>query len=278
MKSKFSFAPLGCGVGLRSDYFDEIISSRPKCNWFEIITDNFLGIGGYSRECLEEISKHYTVIPHSVATSVGSTDPLDFKYLASTKEILNLLNAPWTSDHLCFTMIDHANLSDLIPLPFTEESVSNCVKRIKAIQDFCERPFLIENVTRYITPSSREMLEDEFLNRILEGANCGLLLDLTNVYLNSKYHDFDPYQFITSLSLDRVVQIHLAGWQGRIEDGAIDTHDAPVPPEVLDLLKFTVKLIGKSSPLIEWDEDLPSLQYLLSEANQVDKIISDVLS
>lgn len=185
MKSKFNFAPLGCGVGLRSDYFDEIISSRPKCNWFEIITDNFLGIGGYSRECLEEISKHYTVIPHSVATSVGSTDPLDFKYLASTKEILNLLNAPWTSDHLCFTMIDHANLSDLIPLPFTEESVSNCVKRIKAIQDFCERPFLIENVTRYITPSSREMLEDEFLNRILEGANCGLLLDLTNVYLNS---------------------------------------------------------------------------------------------
>ena len=145
--------------------------------------------------------------------SVGSTDPLDMDYLRKLKQFLDEIDSPWASDHLCFTMVDHTNLNDLIPLPFTEEAVNNCVQRLRIIQDTLERPFLVENVTRYVTVSDREMGEQEFLTRILEESGCGLLLDVTNVHLNGQYHNYDPYEFIQSLPLERVGQMHLAGWE-----------------------------------------------------------------
>ena len=274
----FGLPALGGGAGLRHEHFKQIIDEQPAFKWFEVISENFLEVGGYARECFEEISRHYPVIPHCVGLSVGSTDALDMERLNKLRQFVEQLDAPWTSDHLCFTMIDHSNLEDLIPLPFTTDAVNNVVDRIKCIQDTGGRPFLVENVTRYVTVSDREMGEAEFIARVLEGANCGLLLDITNVQFNSKFHGYDAMDFIQSLPLERVGQIHLAGWE-ELEDGtAIDSHDAPVPPEIWELYRKTLQLTGPTSVLVEWDAELPPVERLLKEAQMADELMQQELS
>lgn len=268
----YNLEPLGGGAGLRREHFEDIVEKRPPFKWFEIISENFIGIGGYTKECFEEIRKHYRIIPHSVCLSIGSTDPLDTDYLKNLRGFLDSIEAPWTSDHLCFTMVDHTNLNDLIPIPFTKESAENVISRVRQVQDILERPFMLENVTRYMTISDREMNESEFIRTIVEGANCGLLLDVTNAFLNSKFHGYDAFEFIRSLPLERVGQMHLAGWE---EDGdeIIDSHDAPVPPEVWELFKKIIPLAGPTSALVEWDNHLPSVDRLLREAQMADEVI-----
>lgn len=262
----FGLPALGGGAGLRSEHFESLLETRPTCRWFEIISENFMGFGGYVRECFEELRRHYRIIPHGVCLSIGSTDPLDLDYLKSLRFFLDEIKAPWTSDHLCFTMVDHANLNDLIPLPFTRESAANVIERAKTVQDLLGRPLLLENVTRYMTVSKREMSEAEFISTILEGADCGLLLDVTNAYLNSQFHGYDALDFVRSLPLERVGQMHLAGWETD-GDRIIDSHDAPVPGEVWALFEEVLKLTGPSSALVEWDAALPSVERLLQEAD-----------
>lgn len=264
----------GGGAGLRNEHFDEIISSWPAFNWFEIIVENFMGFGGRPKYMFDKIRERYPIIPHGVCMSLGSTDPLDMEYLKKLKAFTKEIKAPWTSDHLCYTMIDHSNLNELIPTPFTKESADNIVSRIKTIQDYLEIPFLFENVTRYLT-ISEEMTESEFINYIAKEADCGLLLDLTNVYLNSIHHGYDSMEFVKSMPLDRVTQIHLAGSENTDND-YLDTHDAPVPNEVWDMFKETISIIGKTSALVEWDNNLPSLDRLLAEAQMADQIIQDI--
>lgn len=270
----FNLTPLGGGAGLRGEHFEGILASRLPFRWFEIIVEDYMEFGGYIREAFQDIRKHYRIIPHGVCLSIGSTDPLDMDYLKTLRCFLDEIEAPWTSDHLCFTMVDHTNLNELIPLPFTTECVNNIVSRVKQVQDIFERPFLLENVTRYLTLSDREMKENEFITTILEESNCGLLLDVTNVYLNSIYHNYDAYEFISSLPLNRVGQIHLAGWE-QDGDTLIDSHDAPVPPEVWDLFVKTIRLTGPTSVLIEWDKQLPSLSRLFEEAETANQVMSD---
>lgn len=256
---------LGGGIGLRHTYFDEIIRTKPSVNWFEVISEDFIDVGGRFREQLLEIRKSYPIIGHGVCLALGSTDPLNMPFIKRLKVFLDEINSPWASDHLCFTMVDHTNLNDLCPLPFTEECVKNCVERIKIIQSELQRPFLIENITRYVTVSSREMNEVEFISRILEEADCGLLLDITNVFLNGKFHKFEPLEFIKELPLNRVGQIHLSGWDSS-RDKVIDSHDAAVPNEIWELFQNTIQLIGPNSVLIERDGKFPPLNELVSEA------------
>lgn len=272
----FNLTPLGAGAGLRSEHFDDILSKSPPFRWFEIITENFFGFGGYIKEVFEEIRSRYMVIPHGVCLSIGSTDSLDFDYLKKLKLFLDEIKAPWTSDHLCFTMVDHTNLNELIPLPFTRESAENVIARARAVQDFLERPLMLENVTRYLTVSDREMSEAEFITMIVEKADCGILLDLTNVHLNSLFHGYPAFEFIKSLPLERVGQIHLAGWESDEDGQIIDSHDAPVPAEVWELFKKTVALTGPTSALVEWDSQLPSVERLLKEAQMADEALQDV--
>lgn len=267
----FNLEPLGGGAGLRSEHFESILEQRPPFKWFEIISENFYKTGGYTREMLDRVREHYRVIPHSVCLTIGSTDPFDWEYLAALKSFLRSIDAPWTSDHLCFTMVDHANLNDLIPIPFTKESADNVVARVRIIQDYLELPFLIENVTRYITVSDREMSESEFINYIAEKSGCGLLLDVTNAYLNARFHNGDADKFIMSLPLNRVGQVHLAGWDD--EGEVIDGHDAPVPQEVWELFKRILPAIGPTSALIEWDAKLPKVERLLQEAQMADDLV-----
>ncbi|MCB9030210.1 MAG: DUF692 domain-containing protein [Deltaproteobacteria bacterium] len=273
----YNLKSLGAGAGLRHEHFQEIIKKKPAFNWFEIIAEDFINIGGYVQECFEKILSNYTIIPHGVSLSIGSTDALKMDKLKRLKDFCDLINAPWYSDHMCFTMVDHINLEDLIPVPFTQETVDHIVSRIKVVQDVLERPVLFENVTRYITVSDREMSESEFLNQILEKSDCGLLLDVTNVHLNSIYHEFDPYSFIQSLPLERVGQIHLAGWEELPDGNFIDSHDAPVPEAVWELFKKTIALTGPTSVLVEWDKKLPSVERLLKEAQMAEEMMHDVV-
>lgn len=274
----FNLPALGGGAGLRHEHFDEILQKKPPFRWLEVISEDFMDYGGAVREVLSEICKRYRVIGHGVCMSMGSTDALDMQYLHKLKRFLDEIKSPWASDHLCFTMVDHTNLNDLIPLPFTSEAVENVVARLKIIQDVLERPFLVENVTRYVTVSNREMSEAEFLTSIVTKANCGILLDITNVYLNSKFHKFDPDEFIASIPLERVGQMHLAGFEPDAAGTIIDSHDAPVPKEVLDLFRRTLELTGASSVLIEWDKSLPTVERLLEETVTIDSILNEVCS
>lgn len=274
----YNLPSLGGGAGLRYEHFDQILEKKPPFKWFEIITEDFLGHGGRVRKIFDQIRETYTIIPHGVTMSVGSSDPLNMEFLKKLKEFADQIKAPWVSDHLCFTMVDHTNLLDLIPLPFTQETVQHIAKRLRIIQDVLEKPFLIENVTRYVTVSDREMSESEFLSEILERSGCGLLLDVTNVHLNGKFHHYDPFEFIKSIPYNRVGQIHLAGWEPDSDGAIIDSHDAPVPPEVWSLYRKVIELIGPTSTLIEWDSSLPPVERLLQETQMADKLMNEVLS
>jgi uncharacterized protein (UPF0276 family) len=273
----FNLKSYGAGAGLRFEHFAEILEKKPAFNWFEVIAEDFMKIGGKSRKSFDLIKEQYQIISHGVCMAIGSTDPLDMDYLKTLKEFADEVKSPWLSDHLAFTMVDHTNLVDLIPLPFTKEAVNHIAERVRIVQDYMEKPFLLENVTRYITVSDREMPENEFLTGILEKANCGLLLDVTNVYLNGQFHKYDPYEFICSLPYERVGQIHLAGWEPDTDGSVIDSHDAPVPPEVWDLFKKVIALTGPTSVLIEWDNSLPPVEQLLQEAQTADKLMAEVV-
>ena len=268
----FGLQPLGGGAGLRHEHFNSIIQTKPDLGWFEVISEDFIDVGGSVLEALKEIRKSYRIIGHGVCLAIGSTDPLNMPFLKKLKAFLNQIESPWASDHLCFTMVDHTNLNDLCPLPFTKECVKNCVERIRIIQNELERPFLIENITRYITVSDREMNEVDFICEILEGANCGLLLDVTNVLLNGRFHGFDPFEFISDLPLNRVGQMHLSGWNSS-RSTIIDSHDAPVPDEVWELFRKTIALTGPTSVLVERDANLPALSELVKEANTADTVM-----
>lgn len=272
----YNLPSFGAGAGLRHEHFAAILEQQPPFRWFEIIMENFIGIGGYTKRSFDQIREQYRIIPHGVCLSIGSTDPLDFLYLRKVKNFLDEIDAPWTSDHLCFTMVDHTNLNELIPLPFTRECVNNVVERVKVVQDVLQRPLLLENVTRYLTLSDREMSEAEFLTSILEESNCGLLLDVTNVQLNSIFHGYDAYEFIASLPLQRVGQIHLAGWEEEDDGQLIDSHDAPVPDSVWKLFQQTLELVGETSVLIEWDAKLPAVERLLQETTIAQQMIDAV--
>jgi uncharacterized protein (UPF0276 family) len=272
----FGLEALGGGVGLRHAYFNDLINGNHPFSWFEIITEDFLDYGGYEKECLLEIRKRYPIIAHGVCMSVGSTDPLDMEYLKKLKTFLREIDIPWASDHLCFTMVDHTNLNELIPLPFTQECVGNCVERLRVIQDTLELPFLVENVTRYVTLSDREMSEAEFVSAVIDGADCGLLLDVTNVFLNGQFHGYNPDEFISSLPLHRVGQIHLAGWEPAADGTVIDSHDAPVPDDIWELFERTIEKIGSTSVLVERDSQLPPITELLAESKHSEQIMQRV--
>jgi len=272
----YNLPALGGGAGLRHDHFEAILKDRPPFKWFEIISDDFMDHGGYARDTLRKIREFYPIISHGVCLAIGSTDPLDRDYLKRLKVFLDELDVPWTSDHLCFTMVDHTNLFDLIPLPFTTEAVDNVVERVKIVQDIVNRPFLLENVTRYITVSDREMSELDFMKEIISRSGCGLLLDVTNVHLNSKFHGYDAWEFIKGLPLECVGQIHLAGWVPGEDGSIIDSHDGPVDPEVWDLFRKTISLTGPTSVLVEWDNLLPPIDRLLEETKMADEVMAQV--
>jgi uncharacterized protein (UPF0276 family) len=264
-KNRFGFPDLGIGVGLRTVHYGHVLEEHPPVAWFEIITENFIGTHGRPAWVLEQVAERYPVVMHGVSLSIGSTDALDFEYLRQLKELARRIRAPWVSDHLCWTGVAGRNLHDLLPLPYTEQSLRHVVRRVRAVQDFLERPLALENPSSYVEFSSSSMPEWEFLARVAEEADCALLLDVNNVYVSSFNHGFDPLAYVDAIPHERVVQYHLAGHTNH-GTHIIDSHNGRVIDEVWRVFERSLEHSGGRSTLLEWDEDIPTFAELHAEA------------
>lgn len=276
--SRLGYPNLGLGVGLRHVHFSHILRHWPAVDWFEIISENFMDSQGRPRYVLDQIAERYPVVMHGVSLSIGSTDPLNHDYLRKLKKLADEIDAVWISDHVCWTGIAGLNSHDLLPMPFTEESLAHVVSRIRTVQNVLERPLVLENPSSYITFAESTMSEWEFISRMSEESDCGLLLDVNNVYVSAYNHEFDPYEFLSSLPHERVVQFHLAG---HLNCGThcIDTHDGRVIDEVWALYQQAHKLTGGVSTLLEWDADIPPFEEMHAEVLKARRLLqSDELS
>ncbi len=262
---RLGYDNLGLGVGLRTTHFPHILNRWPEVDWFEIISENFMDSGGRPRHVLNQIAERYPIVMHGVALSIGSTDPLNFDYLGRLLKLAREVNARWVSDHLCWTGVASRNTHDLLPLPLNEETLSHVARRVRTVQDFLERPLVLENPSTYVGFTSSTMPEWEFLARLADGdRGAGLLLDVNNVYVSSVNHDFDPVEYIRNVPRDRVVQFHLAG-HTHCGTHIVDTHDGPVVDPVWDLYRLAHQHTGGAATLLEWDAKIPSFPEVHAE-------------
>jgi len=272
---------LGVGIGLRSVHYDYVMKHRPAVPWFEVISENFMGlrnaterpslIGGRPLEILKLIRKDYPVMLHGVSLNIGSMDPLRQDYLKRLKNLADQIEPVFVSDHLCWTGVGGENLHDLLPLPYTEEALAHVVERIQRVQDFLKKPFLLENVSSYLSYKQSEMEEWEFLTEVAHRSGCGLLLDINNVYVSAHNHNFNPITYLKGIPAEKVFQMHLAGYSQE-DHLLIDTHDHPVSGPVWDLYAAAVRRFTHVPTLIEWDEKIPPFSVLMSEAERAQKV------
>lgn len=268
---------LGFGLGLRLEHYEAILAeSSQVVDWFEIITENYLVPGGKPLYYLDKIKERYPLVMHGVSLSIGSSDPLDFEYLSAVKNLSQRIHPKWLSDHLCWTGVHGKNTHDLLPLPYTDEAVKHVASRVIQVQDFLEQRILLENVSSYVTYKASTMTEWEFLSAVCEMADCLLLLDVNNVYVSAKNHEFLPMDYINAVPKERVCQIHLAG-HSNMGNYIIDTHDADIIDPVWDLYGKTIETIGPTSTMIERDDNIPPLGVLLEELSMARKIAENCL-
>lgn len=256
---------LGIGIGLRVPHYLEIFRDKPKIDWFEIISENFMVDGGKPLETLERILDNYTVVQHGVSLAIGSTAPLDFSYLKKLKALAKKTKTPWISDHLCWGRLPGAHYHDLLPLPYTREVIDFVAERARIVQDYLELPFALENLSSYVAYTQDEMPEWEFYSAIVEKADIYMMLDVNNIYVSSRNHGFDPMQYIQNIPLHRVLQMHLAG---HTDHGSyvLDTHDNYVRDEVWALYGEIYPKTNGVSTLLEWDDNCVSFQETWDEA------------
>jgi len=256
--------PLGYGLGLRPIYFDEIMSTRPPVDWFEIISENYMVAGGKPLSMLDAVRADYPIVMHGVSMSLASTDPLDFDYLAQLEALIERVQPAWVSDHVAWTGVHGLTLHDLLPIPYTKESLAHIVERICRVQDYLKRQLVVENASTYVSFTASEMSEQEFVKEMAERADCLLLLDVNNVFVSSFNHGFDPVAFIDAVPVERVVQFHMAGHTNN-ETHRVDTHDQPVCDEVWALYEHARRRFGCVSAMIERDDNFPPFDELLDE-------------
>ncbi|MEZ4750036.1 MAG: DUF692 domain-containing protein [Bdellovibrionota bacterium] len=255
---------LGFGVGLRTDHYNDFMNASPDVDWLEALTENYLGTGGRPRQVLRQLAQRYPIVLHGVSLSIGGTSPLDKNYLRLLKELAEEVQARWISDHLCWTGYAHHNLHDLLPMPFTEASLSHIKDRVDQTQNFLGRAILLENPSSYASFTFDSIAEAQFLREIALSTGCGILLDVNNVYVSTVNHGLDAHTYIDTLPADAVGQYHLAGHSER--DGyLLDSHIGPVPEPVWDLYRYTLAKLGTRSTLLEWDDEIPELTVLLEE-------------
>jgi uncharacterized protein (UPF0276 family) len=267
---------LGVGVGLRVPHYAHLLASWPAMDFFEVISENFMVAGGKPLFHLDQVLGHHPVIQHGVSLDIAGPEPLDRDYLTRLKALVRRVKPAWLSDHLCWCGTGHAHLHDLLPLPQTEEAIQRVVERAKMVQDLLELPFALENTSSYLSFTSNEMPEWEFISQIVERANIGLMLDVNNIYVSAYNHGFDAHDYLRALPHERVVQIHLAGHTHR-GSHIIDTHKGPIIDPVWQLYADTIQLTGPVSTLIEWDEDIPSWDVLSAEADRARTLRASVL-
>lgn len=271
--------PERSGIGLRAEHYQEILGKLPDIGWLEVHSENYFGDGGRPLFYLEKLAHHYPLSFHGVGLSIGSTDKLDIRHLKKLKNLIDQFQPGLVSEHLSWGSFQGTHFNDLFPMPYTSEALKHMAERINYIQEYLGRQILIENVSSYLQFEYSEMTEWEFLEQLAAQAGCGILLDVNNIYVNACNHGFDGKDFINSISRKYVQEIHLAGHTTKHIDGnviLIDTHNQRVTDKVWSLYEFAIRRFGKTSTLIEWDSDLPTLDTLLDEANMADRILQTV--
>lgn len=259
------------GIGLRSPHVNEILTDLPEIPWFELLADNHMVEGGLISLQLEKICKHYPVTFHSVGLSLGSIDPIDLNYLKKLKELMLQHEIAWLSEHCCFTSVNGFHSHDLLPIPYSEESLSHMVNRISQVQDFLGEQILIENVSSYMRFHETTLDEAEFISEVAKQADCLLLIDVNNIYVNHVNQGVNAEKYLSLLPLDKIQEIHLAGFDER-EDYILDAHNNPVSEQVWLLYEKLIRNVPDVATLIEWDNDIPSLQCLIDESKKAELI------
>ena len=259
------FTDYGVGIGLRVPHYSHILEKKPVVDWFEIISENYMVDGGRPLTVLDSILDQYRVVQHGVSMYFGSTDSLNREHLRRLKTLVRRTKTPWLSDHLCWGSVDGRYTHDLLPMPYTFEAARITAEKIRQVQDFVEVPVVVENVSSYAEFHISQMTEWEFLNEVVEQADCGILLDVNNIYVSSQNHGFDPRTYVDAVPNERVAQIHIAG-HSKFEKYTLDTHDHPVLDPVWDLYARAIQRCGPTATLLEWDDNIPSFDDVHAEA------------
>jgi len=267
---------LGVGVGLRTVHYADVLERGRQgdlgVDWFELLSENYMVEGGRPLRILGEVREFASIALHGVSLNIGSTDPLDSDYLDDLDRLSRIARPSWISDHLCWTGVSGTNLHDLLPLPYADDVIVHVANRVRRVQDRLGRRIALENVSSYLSFESDGMSEWDFLVAIAEEADCGILLDINNVFVSAHNHGFDAVKYIDSIPAERVFQIHLAG-HSQSGEMLIDTHDHPVTDPVWTLFERAIENIGPVSTLIEWDDQIPSYARLVEEADKARSII-----
>ena len=262
------------GIGFRKDFSEDFFSGEVvKPGFVEVAPENWMQIGGFWKKKLNQLAEMYPITSHGLSLSIGSPEDLDMDFLHRIKTFLQEYNVEIYSEHLSFSKCDNAHLYDLLPIPFRDDAVKHVSKRIKQVQDFLERKIAVENVS-YYTPVNSEMDEATFINSIVEEANCQLLLDVNNVYVNAHNHNYNAQEFITKLPLDKVAYVHMAGHTQVSEDLIIDTHGEAIIDPVYDLFEWTLDKINPVPVLLERDFNIPDLEDLQKELDSLKAIMT----
>lgn len=258
-------AELGVGIGLRIPHYRHILDKKPAVGWFEIISENFMCDGGRPLEMLDRILEQYRVVQHGVSMYFGSAEPLNREHLRKLKRLVKRTGTPWLSDHLCWGSVDGRYTHDLLPMPYTFAAAKVTARKIREAQDFLEVPIAVENVSSYAEFHVSEMTEWEFLSEVVERADCGILLDVNNIYVSSFNHGFNPFHYLEGIPAERVAQIHIAG-HSKYRKYILDTHDHPVIDPVWRLYARAIERAGLTPTLLEWDDRIPSFDEVHHEA------------
>ena len=260
----------GIGLGLRYDLASELLERRPATvSWIELHPENYVNRGGRYQEMLELARRDWPIVTHGLSTCLGAVEPFDAEYLGNLREFFSGLEVPWHSEHLCFGGVDDRFFHDLLPLPFTDEAARTAAQRLTEARDAIGVPLALENVSYYAPQGPDGLAEADFVVEVLEQADAKLLLDVNNIYVNSRNFDFDPKAYIDKIPAERVVQIHVAGHFIRDDGLRIDTHGEPIPGDVYQLLDYTLRKTGAVPVLLERDTNIPPLDELLSEVDEL---------
>src|SRR5450432_1359456 len=266
------FTDMGIGIGLRVPHYQHILNKKPSVDWFEIISENYMVDAGRPLEVLDQILEQYKIVQHGVSMYFGSADPLNREHLNRLKSLVKRTGTKFLSDHLCWGSVDGTYTHDLLPMPYTFAAARRTAEKIRQIEDYLEVPICVENVSSYAEYHVSEMTEWEFLSEVVELADCGILLDVNNIYVSSKNHDFNPYDYLNNIPHLRVGQMHVAG-HTKFEKYILDTHDHPVLDPVWRMYAHATRLCGVTATLLEWDDRIPSFQEVHDEALKANEFI-----
>lgn len=266
------------GLGLKPEHYAQILRDRPDLGFFEVHAENYMGAGGPPHRYLTEITAHYPLSLHGVGLSIGGPEALNREHLARLRQLVDRYSPASFSEHLAWSSHDEAYLNDLLPLPYTPETVDRVAAHVDEVQQALGRQMLLENPSTYLLFAESSVDEVDFLDAVARRTGCGLLLDVNNVMVSAVNHRLDPVAYVDRFPMEHVGEIHLAGYDETSDDAGdrllIDAHGSRVRPDVFALFQHTIARTGPLPTLIEWDNDVPGFDVLLDEARLVDAVLT----